>query len=239
MTEKGIRKRVEDLFIEKLSHYKEGLALRGRMKKYSLILQKIGRLKEKYPRASNLYDVEVIPESGKKAEEASLLAVDIIWKQKKEKYPDEIRAEGTYLLKTDRLDLEDKEIWETYRMLNHVESSFRSLKSHLGLRPNFHQVEQRVDAHLFISVVAYHLLHAVEYRLKALGERRCWKTICNVLKTHERMTLSYSYRDAQGQNKKQFVRLSSTVEAEHRKIYGLLNLSGVALPRKKMNQLRE
>ena len=53
------------------------------------------------------------------------------------------------------------------------------------------------------------------------------------------MTLSYCYRDAQGQNKKQFVRLSSSVEAEHPKIYGFLNLSGAALPRKKMNQLRE
>ncbi|HLE88402.1 MAG TPA: hypothetical protein VI727_12155 [Candidatus Brocadiaceae bacterium] len=44
-------------------------------------------------------------------------------------------------------------------MLTRVERVFRNLKSDLGLRPIYHQKERRVDAHIFISVLAYHVLH--------------------------------------------------------------------------------
>ena len=59
-------------------------------------------------------------------------------------------------------------------MLTRVENAFRSMKSSLGLRPNFHQNEQRADAHMFISVLAYHILHAIEYRLGQCGDHRLW-----------------------------------------------------------------
>ncbi|BBO16838.1 conserved hypothetical protein [Candidatus Brocadia pituitae] len=47
-----------------------------------------------------------------------------------------------------------------------IERAFRDLKSNLGLRPIYHQKEHRVDAHLFISVLAYHLLHAIEHTVR-------------------------------------------------------------------------
>ena len=62
-------------------------------------------------------------------------------------------------------------------MLSQVESAFRCLKSSLGLRPNFHQIEARADAHLFISVLAYHLLHTIEYKLRQCGDHRSWASI--------------------------------------------------------------
>jgi len=43
-------------------------------------------------------------------------------------------------------------------MLVRVEESFRSIKSELGLRPNFHQKERRIEAHIFITTLAYHIL---------------------------------------------------------------------------------
>lgn len=234
--EKGMGQRVEDLFIERLCYYKEGLSRSGRTKKYNKILQLIGRLKEKYPGAARLYEVEVVPEKGKKAEDPGVLAVDIIWKKKQAFYREKILSEGTYLLRTDRLDLSDKEIWEIYVMLNQVESAFRSLKSDLGLRPNFHQIESRVDSHLFISVIAYHLLHVIEYRLRRGGDTRKWRTICNVLSTHQRLTISYLQREPSGKISKQFLRLSTKLEPEQLKIYRIFELPGMPLSQKKMKR---
>ncbi len=54
-------------------------------------------------------------------------------------------------MKTNRKDLKSGDkIWNLYMMLTRVEDAFRDLKSNLGLRPNYHQKESRVDGHIFI-----------------------------------------------------------------------------------------
>ena len=232
--EASMRRRVEYLFIERLEYYKAGLTVSYRTKKYTKVLELIGRLKEKYPKAAKLYKVEVIPHKKKTKNVSGLLAKDIIW-EKKELHEKEVEQEGVYILRTDRIDLSDKEIWDAYRMLGKVEYAFKSLKSHLGIRPNFHQIEQRVDTHMFISVLAYHLLQIIEYKLKSKGDNRSWVSILNILKTHERVTISYQSLDEQGFSKQHYIRVNSKLEPEHLEIYRKFNLSGVPLPRIKMS----
>jgi transposase len=118
-------------------------------------------------------------------------------------------------------------------MLTRVESAFRSLKSSLGLRPNFHQIEQRADAHMFISVLAYHLLHTIEYKLRLCSDHRLWATIRDVLSTHQRLTIEYNVKE-QDQIRRSHLRLCSNAEPEHRQIYQRLNLKEIPLPRKIM-----
>ena len=114
-----------------------------------------------------------------------------------------------------------------------MESAFRSLKSSLGLRPNFHQNEERADAHMFISVLAYHILHTIEYKLRQSGDHRSWATIRDILSTHQRLTIEYNVKE-QGQVRRNHLRLCSNVEPEHRHIYQRLNLKEIPLPRKIM-----
>jgi transposase len=185
-----------------------------------------------------LYDVQVIPEKDKAADDPSICAVDIVWEKRAGLYEEETGREGSYVLRTDRLDLSDKEIWETYIMLRQIEYAFKSMKSSLGLRPNFHQIEGRVDTHMFISVLAYHLLHIIEYRLRQRGDHRQWETIRNVLKTHERLTIGYKVKEEDGTVRQQYVRMNSKVEPEHLEIYRELGLSGRALPRKALSKNR-
>jgi len=232
--EQSMRTRVEELFLERLAYYKAGLSLPHRTKKYRKALELVGRLKEKYPKAAKLYDVEVIPEKEKPATYKNLCAVDIVWERKDVKYERETSHEGSYILRTDRLDLSDEEIWSIYIMLHQIEYAFMSMKSCLGLRPNFHQKEDRVDTHMFISVVAYHILHIIENRLKAGGDHRKWTTIRNVLSTHERLTLGYKVREEDGTIQQKYVRLNSRLEPEQVEIYNIFNLSGVPLPRKRL-----
>ena len=225
--DKGIRTRQENLFIERLQYYLDGLSKKGRTKSYPKIIEMIGRLREKYPRASKVYDVEVIPED---KPNKVVKAKDIVW-QKKSQYDELSKFDGCYVLRTDRLDLSDKEIWETYVMLTQIESAFRSMKSSLGLRPNFHQVEHRADAHMFIAVLAYHILHSIEFKLRQHGDHRLWATIRDVLSTHQRLSIEYDVKE-QGRVCRHHLRLCSAAEPEHKQIYDHLGLSQVPLPRK-------
>jgi len=228
--EEGIRTRQEKIFLERLEYYRAGLSIKGRTKIYSKLLEMIGRLREKYPGASKFYEVEVVPEE-KVASPQKVKARDIVWKKRQQRYADQQRQNGCYLLRTDRDDLSDKEIWETYTMLTKVESAFRCLKSSLGIRPNYHQKEQRSDTHIFISVLAYHLLHAIEYQLHRCNDHRSWGTIRNILSTHQRLTLSYNTKNLD-RAQRQHLRVCSVPEPEHKEIYQKLRLPMVPLKRK-------
>ncbi len=226
----GIRNRQESIFIERLNYFLAGLSKKGRTKSYPKVIEMIGRLREKYPKASKLYDIEVVPDKGTSK---SINAKTILW-EKREQYKDINKFDGCYVLRTDRLDLSDKEIWETYIMLTRVENAFRSMKSHLGLRPIFHQNENSADAHIFISVLAYHILHTIEYKLRQNGERRSWSSIRESLSTHQRLTIEYNVKK---QNKivRQHMRVCSRPEPDHKNIYRMLGINEEPLPRKLYN----
>ena len=232
--EKSMQDRIEKLFIERLKYYKEGLSKPYRTKKYHRILEMIGRLKEKYSKVSKLYNVKIIPENNKLVSDTNVLSVDIKWSKKSETYLQESISRGTYILHSDRIELSDKEIWGIYTMLTQIEEAFKNMKSHLGFRPNFHQLEKRIDTHIFISVIAYHILHIIEYRLHSEGDHRSWKTICNILKTHERVSISYKVKTPTGEIIKEYLRINSKLEQEHSEIYNKLKLSGNPMPKKIM-----
>jgi len=224
--EQSMRTRVEDLFVGRLAYYYSGLNKKRGTKRYQKVVEMIGRLKEKYPSAAKLYDVEIIPEKDKNASDPTLKAVSIKWEKKENKYDDAQQAEGSYVLRTDRTDLSDEKIWDFYIMLGNIEYSWMTMKSYLGLRPNFHQKEDRVDSHMFISVLAYHILHIIEYRLRVNNDHRKWATIRNVLSTHNRLTLSFQEQTEGGEVKHRVIRTCTKPETEHMKIYNIFNLKG-------------
>ena len=76
-----------------------------------------------------------------------------------------------------------------------AEEGFCALKSTLGMRPNHHQLEGRVDGHIFISVLAYHLLTWVREKLRDQGDLRDWKTLRRLLSTHMLATTSLTLED--------------------------------------------
>lgn len=228
--ENSMRSRQEKLFLERLEYYQKGLSEKNHTKKYAKILEMIGRLREKYPSASKLYDVEVTPTETKKGE--PLQAKNITWNKRPGKDQEE-SWDGCYVLRTNCLDLKDQDIWETYVMLTKIEMAFQALKESLGLRPNFHQKEHRADSHLFISVLAYHILHAIEWKLQKHGDHRSWETIRQILSTHHRVTTEYKEKTTQGIEQK-FIRKCSKPEPEQKVIYHHLGIKDMPLPRKKL-----
>ena len=111
-------------------------------------------------------------------------APQLLWSTIEEKMQKSVSLDGNYLLKTNRNDLSDEQIWHTYVMLTKVEKAFRNLKTDLALRPNPHHLSDRVDGHVFISILAYHLLHAIEYCLRQKGEHLSWATVKRIVSSH-------------------------------------------------------
>ena len=79
------------------------------------------------------------------------------------------RREGRYLLRTNMTEDDPAQLWSYYLQLVAVEQAFKNLKDDLAIRPIFHQLETRIEAHIFIAFLAYCLLVTLGRRLHALA----------------------------------------------------------------------
>ncbi len=79
------------------------------------------------------------------------------------------RREGRYLLRTNLAGDDPAKLWSYYLQLVRIEEAFRNLKGDLAIRPIFHQLESRVEAHIFIAFLAYCLHVTLARRLSALA----------------------------------------------------------------------
>jgi len=209
--EEAIKNRFQLRLEEDLEKIKRGLKRKGGIKRYSKVLERIGRVKEKYSSVSQFYEITVKEESGK--------AVDVCWKIKNEdKF--QLRFSGTYKLRSSRTDLSDKELWDIYNLLSNIEASFRSLKHELSLRPIYHRIDRRIRGHIFITVLAYHLLCVVQRKLRERGISHSWDRIRKHLSSLIRVTTTMV-------NKKgKTIHLRQTTELEpfHLEVYNALEL---------------
>ena len=105
-------------------------------------------------------------------------------------------------------------------MLTDLEAVFRSLKSELGLRPVYHQITKRVSGHLFITVLAYHLAHAIRFRLKQKKNFNSWSTIRKTMSTQSRVTVSMQCKNGDTVH----IRKSTRPEPDQLLIHSALDL---------------
>lgn len=182
----------------------------GRLRDGGKIQEAIGRLKERYSRVARYYGITYDPATN-----------TVGWIEQVEKKAAASALDGTYLLKTDRQDLADDEIWRLYILLTRVEAAFRALKSPLMERPIFHHLEHRVQTHIFLCVLAYHLLVAIEKRCLDQGRHTSWATLREQLSTHQVATVVLPAID--GRILK--IRKASTPDDVHRDIYRVLQIS--------------
>jgi hypothetical protein len=119
------------------------------------------------------------------------------------------------------VDFTEQAMFDVFTTLTDIEDTFRCMKSELGLRPVYHQTEYRCDGHLFITVLAYHVAHAIRVQLRTQGIVHCWATIRKGLSTHLRITTTMKRDDG----KVLHIRKSSRPEPFQRQIYDALHLS--------------
>ncbi len=150
----------------------------GKLVKAAEINQAIGRLQERYPRVARYFRIAHDPQT------ATLVCEFDAAEQAKAE-----RLDGCYLIKTDRKDLSGDELWRIYVLLTRAETAFRDMKSPLAERPIFHHIERRTEAHIFLCVLAYHLLIAIAKTLLDQAIHTSWATVRDTLKTHQVCTI--------------------------------------------------
>jgi len=171
------------------------------------VLESIGRLKERYPRVARYYRMDY-----------DAKAKQFTFAVNEAKREAAAKLDGSYLLKTDRKDLTAEEVWRIYTLLTRAEAAFRALKSPLVERPIFHHKEGRVEAHIFLCVLAYHLLISIEKTLLDQGVHTSWATLRETLKTHQVATIVLPTEE----HLELRIRRSSTPEPVHRELYAKL-----------------
>ena len=113
------------------------------------LLKKIGAAEKDAGRFSRLVDI-TIPEINDPINEETFF-----WRINLSKYRQIYRRDGRYLLRTNQNGTEPAELWKQYILLTEVEEAFRNLKGDLSVRPIYHQLEDRIEAHIFVSFLAY------------------------------------------------------------------------------------
>jgi transposase len=206
--DRAIRAKQEDRLLADLDKLKQRVSA-GRLKRPEKIAEAIGRLKERYPRVARYYELSIDPDTAQfsatvKQDERAAAA----------------RLDGGYLIKTDRSDLSAEEVWHVYALLTRAEDAFRDMKTPLAERPIYHQTERRVESHIFLCVLAFHLLVAIEKTLLDGGLHTSWASVRAVLKTHQVCTIVLPTKGGQTLR----IRKASTPEKPVTELYTLLHL---------------
>jgi transposase len=154
---------IHNRFVQRLDkglHKVKKSCASGRVKNVRLVERRIGRLLERYNRASPLFDIDVKELNGK---------LDLTWTIH-DTYSDWARlSEGYYLLRTNIKDWTPEDLWKAYIQLTEAEAAFRIHKQDLNLRPIWHQREDRVQAHILVCFLAYVLWKCLAQMCKQAG----------------------------------------------------------------------
>jgi transposase len=127
------------------------------------LLLKLGAAKAQFPAAWRLVKVQVSEAS------ASANAQTFQFKLRTDKLRQVRRREGRYLLRSNLSGDDPARLWQFYIQLTQVEAAFKDLKDDLSLRPIFHQLEPRIEAHIFVAFLAYCLHVSLRARLRVLA----------------------------------------------------------------------
>ena len=137
--------------------------LQGQQLERDQLLLKLGAAKAEAGRACGLVEVQVPkPEQPVNAE-------TFTFRWRKDKLRQAMRREGRYLLRSNLPAEDPARLWQHYVQLTEIEAVFRALKSDLAIRPIYHQKDSRIEAHIFVSFLAYCLYITLGQRLRTLA----------------------------------------------------------------------
>ena len=126
-----------------------------------VVAQRLGRLMGQNSRAAGLFQTEVTTATDGRA--------TLTWKKIDVWRDWAALSEGCYLLRSNVRDWSDEDLWKAYIQLTEAEAAFRIHKSDLGLRPIWHQKEERVLAHILVCFLAYVLWKTLAQRCRQAG----------------------------------------------------------------------
>jgi transposase len=181
-TADSMRRQFEERFEMELEKIAASLQRKGGVKKIAKVHERIGRAREKYPSVQYYYDIKVTNDTD--ADKATELS----WSKNEERYEQKQTNLGIYFLRTSLLFEDEVMIWNIYNTIREIESSFRTLKTDLDLRPIYHKSDAGSMAHLHLGLLAYWLVNTIRFKLKAHGINSRWQEIVRIGNTQKMIT---------------------------------------------------
>jgi len=163
-----------DRFEQELQSIANALNKKGGTKKIEKVWERIGRCKEKNRNVSGRYNIDVQQENGK--------VTEIKWEKKIIQQKSD-NKHGVYFIRTNIDNPTEQMLWDTYNIVREVEASFRCLKSDLQIRPVHHQKDERIEAHIYQTILAYQLVNTIRHMLKEKEINHSWTNIVRIMNT--------------------------------------------------------
>ena len=138
--------------------------------------RQIGRLLGKNSRAAGKFDVHIVEDK------QACAKLRLQWSERTEWDQWAQHSEGCYLLRTNVHDWTPDDLWRTYIQLTDAEAAFRIHKTDLSIRPVWHQMTNRVLAHIFVCFLAYVMWKTLEQWQKRAGLGNSPRTILEELR---------------------------------------------------------
>ena len=181
MKERSMNRQFKTNFEDALTKLSNGLVKKSGIKKQEIINQKIGKLQAKYPSIARHYQIDL--EVDKKTDKVT----SIHW-QAKESQLNQEKEQGIYFIKTSLKERDEQTVWKIYNCIREIESTFRTLKTDLDLRPIYHQNDASTMAHLNLGLLAYWIVNTIRHQLKAKKINHDWQEIIRIANTQKLVT---------------------------------------------------
>ncbi len=154
-------------------------------KKPETINQRIGRIKERYRSVQACYSIEVLTEN----ELVTSIKWEYISRNKKE------IDSGTYFIRSTITNNNEQELWSLYRTIGEVEDAFRTMKKDLLIRAIYHQLDENIESHIFVCVLAVMIVNFIRHKLKKNNINYSWSEIVRIMSTQKCNTNTIRHKD--------------------------------------------
>jgi Transposase DDE domain len=182
LKEAGMKTQFEQRFEDELQKIEKAIHRNGGIKQADKVHQRIGRAKERYPSVQQYYIIEV------SVNEKTNVVTAVNWRKDATKEVPKTEGLGIYFLRTNLKVSDEVIVWNIYNTIREIESTFRTLKTDLDLRPIYHKNDDATMAHLHLGMLAYWLVNTVRHQLKCGNINSCWKEIVRIGNTQKMIT---------------------------------------------------
>ena len=184
LKERSMKNLFEARYEGELQKIKSSIYKKGGVKKADKVNERIGRAKEKYPSVHSYYNIHLTTEN------LTQQVSEMSWEKDENKHQQKLDGLGIYFLRTNLPVKEEWIIWNIYNTIREIESTFRTLKTDLDLRPIYHHNDDSTMAHLHLGILAYWLVNTIRHQLKAQGINSGWQEIVRIGNTQKMITTS-------------------------------------------------
>jgi len=190
--------------------------------------ERLAVLKHEAGRAAHVVEI-VAPAPGRPVNEQTFR-----YRLKRDAYRQARRRDGSYLLRTTLGPDQPEKLWQQYMVLVEIEAAFRCLKSDLAIRPVYHQLDHRVEAHIFVAFLGYCLTVTLKNLLGPHAPGLTPRAVLEKLGTIQMVDVQVPTTDG----RRLTMPRHTQPEAEHEMILDKLGLSLPPQPPPRINSAR-